>query len=140
LTRSLLIALFQIYTDGFGGAVSIHGNAIIGVSNGGFTLCTWWDKSPVTANAFFEIDGAAIPTLNCDGNPVVLPSANLHLDDHSDAMHKPSKAHVADYVAVQRQVCSWNEKATTAIPLAAEFLKELSSQIAALGGTPLRCL
>jgi hypothetical protein len=70
----------KVYADGFGGGLTIERNAIIGVSGGGFTLCTWWDKSPVTSNAFFQLDGdGAIPTSNCDGNPVVTTNGNLHL-------------------------------------------------------------
>jgi len=136
--------LESVYADGFGGSLSVANNAVIGMLNGGFSLCTWWGNSPISANVFYQLFGAEmISQLNCDGNDIVHPTGNVHLDDNSDTYHDPLATHLNSYEAVYQQVCQWKNRVklqgSTAMPFADEFLKLLSQQIVGLGGSSMDC-
>lgn len=137
-------ALYEsIYADGFGGAVAIVRNAIIGSQLGGFQLCTWWGKSPVVANVASDVGDVLAINYNCDGNTVVLPSGNLHLDVPDDPLHDPVKSRAAtDYTTVFRNVCDMAVPGSTPLsrmPEVSVFLAQLAQEIAKLGAARPRC-
>ena len=137
--------LEQVYSDGFGGGMRIERNTFVnGDESGVMQLCTWYDESPVEANVFFRTSEIFL-NLNCDGNEIVLPAGNLHLDNTEDPFHQPSKEHLGDYTRVHKIVCDMGDTDSVpsspvrTFPGVSDLLVALEKEIKKLGGTRPTC-